>query len=325
MRRFSFLIVLFVIVFSTPASTYVTQGIKWPEARTVFHVDIPGADGLWDDAFETAMFRWNDSTNFEFRLVRDSYGNPCRDPNVNAAKNGVAFSDSICGTDWSEEIAISITWVITNTNEIVQSGVLFNRYEDWGVYSGPWWEDPYFGINDFRRVAVHELGHCLGLSHENSVPAIMQSLAGDIEYPTADDIAGVTFLYPVPAVSPPGPSSDSPKDIQREGVSSDVGGGGSDVGFVPTGGGGGGGACFITASADKASMPAKIPALILVLGAGIIGMAGLKKKAGESTTILARGRGDMDFSAGRIACPVKHEIHSRRTTEHGLLSTDNSH
>ena len=210
MRYLLFLIVIFVILFSTPAGTYVTEGDKWPEARTVFHVDIPGADGLWDDAFEAAMFRWNDATNFKFRIVRDSFGDPCSDPNVSAAKNGVAFSDSICGLAWSDQIiAISITWVINNTNEIVQTGV-----EEWGVYSGPWERDPFFGINDFRRIAVHELGHCLGLSHEDSVAAVMQSKAGDIEYPTADDIEGVNFLYPV--------SADN-----------------------KSGGGGGGGLCFI--------------------------------------------------------------------------------
>ena len=254
MRYLSFAIGLFVVVFSTPAGTYVTNGNTWPEARTVFHVDIPGADGLWDNAFETALFRWNDAANFEFRIVRNSYGDPCSDPNVKAAKNGVAFYDSICGTDWSEEIAISITWIANNTNEIVQAGVLFNSEEDWGVYSGPYWRDPYFGINDFRRIAVHELGHCLGLSHEDSVAAIMQSQAGDIEFPTADDIAGVNFLYPIPAVNPPDPSSDSPQDIPGEGVSTDVGDGGrngvnnavGDDSGGDSGGGGGGGGCFIT-------------------------------------------------------------------------------
>ena len=200
MRCLSFLIVILVIFFSTPAVTYVVEGIKWPAASTVFHVDIPGADGLWDEAFETAMVRWNESTNFEFLLVKDSFGDPCRDPNVSGARNGVAFSETVCGQDWSNQaIAISIIWINSNKNEIVQTGVVFNTREDWNVYSGPWSTDPFLGINDFRRVAVHELGHVLGLGHEDSVEAIMQSNAGDIEYPTADDIAGVNFLYPVPA------------------------------------------------------------------------------------------------------------------------------
>jgi hypothetical protein len=257
MRCLSFLLILSIVVFSTPVGTYVTDGDTWSEARTVFHVDIPGADGLWDDAFESAMFRWNDVTNFEFRIVRNSYGDPCNDPNVSAAMNGVAFYDSICGTAWSDEIAISITWVIKSTSEIAQAGVLFNRQEDWGVYSGPYWGDPFFGINDFRRIAVHELGHCLGLDHEDSVTAIMQSLAGDLEYPTVDDIAGVNFLYPVPAANPPDSSSDSPQEIPREGVSSDTGNldnaGANDAGGDNSGddsggggGGGGGGGCFIT-------------------------------------------------------------------------------
>ena len=245
MRCLFFLTLIFIFLLSTPAGTYVTDGNKWIEARTVIHVDIPGADGLWDDAFETAMFRWNDATNFEFRIVRDSYGNPCRDPNVSPARNGVAFSDSVCGTAWSDnEIAITINWIINNTDEIIQTGIIFNSDENWGAYSGLWWADPYFGINDFRRVAVHELGHSLGLGHENAVAAIMQGLAGDIEYPTVDDIAGVDFLYPGAAVGPPDPLSDSPQDIKRDGVSTDIGNVVDDSGDGG-GGGGGGGGCFI--------------------------------------------------------------------------------
>ena len=51
MRDLLSLMVIFVIFFSTPAGTYVTDGNKWPKARTKFHIDIPGAGGLWDEAF----------------------------------------------------------------------------------------------------------------------------------------------------------------------------------------------------------------------------------------------------------------------------------
>jgi uncharacterized membrane protein YgcG len=232
MKYLLFLIAIFVVLFSIPAGTYVIEGNKWPKARTSFHVDIPGANGLWDDAFEEAMFRWNDTTNFKFNIVRDSFGDPCGDPNVSGARNGVAFSNSICGFAWSDQvIAISITWIVNDANTIIQTGVVFNDDEDWDVYAGSWWRDPYFGINDFRRVAVHELGHCLGLSHEDAVEAIMQSRAGDIEFPTVDDIAGVNFLYPA--------SSDN---ANGSGEGSGEGNGGDGGG----GGGGGGGPCFIS-------------------------------------------------------------------------------
>ena len=51
----------------------------------------------------------------------------------------------------------------------------------------------------FTSTWAHELGHGLGLGHENSVEAIMRSQGSDIEYPTADDIAGANFLYPASA------------------------------------------------------------------------------------------------------------------------------
>ena len=200
MKYISFLMAVFIILFSNPASTYVTKGYKWPQANTVIHVNIPGGDGLWNEAFETAMLRWSETTNFRFRIVRDSFVDPCRDPNDGRAKNGVKFSDDFCGIDWSDQvIASTINWIINDTNEIIQTGVVFNGKKEWDVYSGLWWENPYFKINDFRRIAVHELGHCIGLGHENSVKSVMDGQGGDVEYPTVDDIAGVNFLYPVSA------------------------------------------------------------------------------------------------------------------------------
>lgn len=64
---------------------------------------------------------------------------------------------------------------------------------------------------NFRQVALHEIGHALGLDHEDRVPALMNSiLSPTITGPIEDDIAGIRAIYgaapppppPAPAVSP---------------------------------------------------------------------------------------------------------------------------
>src|SRR5690606_6794214 len=59
---------------------------------------------------------------------------------------------------------------------------------------------------DIRRVAIHELGHVLGLDHPNqagqSVVAIMNSRVSDIDTLQSDDIAGGQLMYGAPGVVP---------------------------------------------------------------------------------------------------------------------------
>jgi Matrixin len=61
------------------------------------------------------------------------------------------------------------------------------------------------GPIDFRRVAIHELGHTIGLADINGTNplAIMDIDISDIYYLTSDDIAGAQALYGVPASSTP--------------------------------------------------------------------------------------------------------------------------
>ena len=160
------------------------------------HVDIRGAQGLWNSAFDEAMARWNARTIFQFRRVREG-ADPCSNPNENPAGNGVKFSETFCGEDWGST-TLATTKISSRNGVTIQSGIVFNGTKKWNVYSGP----PHHDVNDFRRVAVHELGHVIGLDHEDQARSIMHSTDDTIEEPQADDIAGVAALYG--GIPPPG-------------------------------------------------------------------------------------------------------------------------
>jgi len=67
-----------------------------------------------------------------------------------------------------------------------------------------WVDDPFDvagdGDFDFYTVALHELGHSLGLDHSSVVGSVMELTYGGARRTlTADDIAGIQALYGIPA------------------------------------------------------------------------------------------------------------------------------
>ncbi len=185
---------------------FVFLGPRWESPTTTFFVDIPGAGGLWNGAFEDAMSYWNDAT--EFNLVIDrSLEPPCDAPD---GQNGVAFADSVCGDAFGQNtLAVTIAYSVGDF--FTDTDIIFNDARSWNVYDGPYASGPWQNIDDFRRVAVHELGHSLGLGHEDSATSIMSTsvAVGDtITRPQSDDISGVIELYGFS-----GATSDGPPDI----------------------------------------------------------------------------------------------------------------
>ena len=205
MRRL--VLALAILSLSFTAWSFNLDGNRWPEGQATFFVDIPGTapSGVtWDDAFEEAMDQWTDQTEFNF-LLNPSYVDPCSGFNANDSNdgfpegggdgfNGVDFTDDVCGNDYGLGV-LAITLSIALPGNlgfalVDQTDIVFNNSFDWDIYTGPRRAEI-----DFRRVALHELGHSVGLGHENSAPAMMASSIGDIDALQADDIAGANALY----------------------------------------------------------------------------------------------------------------------------------
>lgn len=164
----------------------------------VMHLQMGASSGQlhdgsasWGQVAEDALATWNAYlTDARFLVVRNS-----TIPIVaNDGKNSVFFSSTVFGDAFGPStLAVATTW--TQSGHRNEADVVFNTNKSWNSYRGNLWN----GVSDFRRVALHEFGHVLGLDHPDeaaqSVTAIMNSNTGNIDSLRSDDIAGARALW----------------------------------------------------------------------------------------------------------------------------------
>jgi hypothetical protein len=186
-------------------SGYVPEGPKWASSP-VMRLSLGNAgqvliDGntSWNHAAAPALDMWNQViTRIQLGRVFSSGPRPDERDGINS----MAFSDTIFGQTWPPSAyAVTIIWHSGST--ITEADVLFNGTKTWNSYRGPL----RFRANgqlraDIQRVAVHELGHVIGLDHPDEdgqhVDAIMNSIISNRYTLSGDDIAGAQYLYAQP-------------------------------------------------------------------------------------------------------------------------------
>jgi hypothetical protein len=188
---------------SSSLRAYDFTGRSWPDGDIpmVLALGAPSGQALMDGAAdfnavaESALQEWNQHlTRSRFTWTRNLDTPRARSNRI----NNVFFALDVYGQAFGQNVlAVALSQTSATTGRSVESDVIFNSTGTWNSYRGPLRPN----IREFRRVALHEFGHVLGLDHPDeasppqTVSAVMNSRASDVEGLQADDIAGAKVLY----------------------------------------------------------------------------------------------------------------------------------
>jgi len=174
--------------------------VAWQPGSIPMQIKMPAPSAVLMDGSTSyatpilsAMQTWNEQTGVvqlagqQVGGTNYATGNGVNEIVMDAKADDEEFGDNT--------LAITLSYRIGNRR--TEADIIFNSAHTWNSYRGEYRSNP----KDIRRVALHELGHVLGLLHPDeaeprqNVPAIMNSLVGDLESLTSDDISGARYLY----------------------------------------------------------------------------------------------------------------------------------
>jgi len=211
------ILLLFSVAFTESGFAYVLEGAKWQYSPVNVRMELsvtagslrhppsfPLLDGStsWEQVCAGAAGVWNAVMG---NLQLTTSVSPAINPGAEDGINEAYFGTSIAGSNLDQN-TLGLTIIYFEGGTMIESDTAFNSTFPWNSYPGPLLSS---GVIDFRRVAIHELGHTIGLDDINGTnpPAIMDIDVSDIYYLTSDDIAGAQFLYGAPGSSYPIPTS----------------------------------------------------------------------------------------------------------------------
>lgn len=174
--------------------------VKWPAGTVTLHImlgnDRQLSDGsTFNASAATAAQAWNQVLGaLRFQTVFTAGTAAERN-----GRNELAFAANVFGQEFDTN-TVAVATAFRVGNERTESDIIFKASEQWDSYRGP----RRTGLVDVQRVALHELGHLLGLDHPDeaaqAVAAVMNSRISNTDALTPDDIQGGQSLYGPPGI-----------------------------------------------------------------------------------------------------------------------------
>jgi predicted Zn-dependent protease len=222
MRRTILLSLVLLAAAGTAMHSYWSNGPAWPSGSIPIYIELGSSPALidgcadWSCSAAGAISRWN---LFLGKVQLQAISNATQAKGELNGRNDVFFGTEMYGKAFGADTLALTTWWYRGNN-LVEGDIGFNSAKNWNSYRGNTKTGPTY---DLRRVALHELGHVLGLGHPDdhgqNLVAMMNSKIGNLDSLSTDDIQGIQALY-----GAPGGGTDG---------SSEGGGTGATINFPP--------------------------------------------------------------------------------------------
>ena len=209
LRRTAGLATALLLVAGAGAFTFIRNSntglpVKWPEGTIGFRLMLGSEANLSDGTSfnttaEAATQQWNailGSVRFVTTLTSGSAAEGNR-------VNEMVFAPNVFGRSFDTN-TVAVATQFRSGNERTECDIIFNSNRVWNSYRGSRPATIDQTALDLRRVALHELGHALGLDHPDednqTVLAVMNSRVSSLDTLQDDDVAGGQRLYGPPGV-----------------------------------------------------------------------------------------------------------------------------